>query len=57
VRYKDCLDYLLSGNYLAIPQKNETDGILKWIEICAYNGFEETAISAINKKIPELPEY
>lgn len=56
-RYKDCLDYLLSGDYLSYPQEHETNGILKWIEICAYNGFEETAISAINKKIPELPEY
>jgi hypothetical protein len=59
IRYKDCLDYLLSGNYLidSYNKTEQTDGILNWIEICAYNGFEQTAHQVIHETIPTLKDY
>lgn len=56
-RYRDCLDYLLSGQYITQPLwPNKENGILYWLEK-AEKTFEQTAVEQINIKIPQLPDY
>lgn len=56
-RYRDCLDYLLSGQYITQPRwPDKENGILYWLEK-AEKTFEQTAVEQINIKIPQLPDY
>lgn len=56
-RYRDCLDYLLSGQYITQPLwPHKENGILYWLEKVEKT-FEQTAVEQINIKIPQLPDY
>jgi hypothetical protein len=56
IRYKDCVDYLICGDYINTHQTEKLSGIIHWIS-SAYDEFESTAFDSIHAAIPELKEY
>lgn len=60
LRYRDCLDYLLSGDYVTSSYiggwEQKLSGILFWLPN-SQDEFEKSIVQKINEKIPELPAY
>lgn len=55
-RMRDCLDYLLCGNYICGDWDQQLSGVLYWLPN-AFQEFENSARNKINEKIPQLQEY
>ena len=56
LRYRDCLDYLLCGDYINESHFQKLSGVLYWLPN-QWKQFEESEIYQINAKIPQLDEY
>lgn len=56
VRYKDYLDYLLSGDYINLEWPCKLSGAMYWIDD-ARTKFYNSALSSTYSKVPDLPAY
>lgn len=56
VRYRDHLDFLLSGDYIDRQWRMKLSGVMYWLS-SASGWFEDSIVSKITEKIPTLPEY